>query len=305
MPLLRRAFNQHGAGSWAIARCACCCGPRTCASCCCWTGSTSSARGASRPGATPARLLDNFPGAAVHLTCRTADFDAAARPIRKSRCCRRAVWTVQELADAIRYWDDDEGESDVRAYFRRHLGERAAGGCMSICTRRTARALARLPLFLWMFKEAAGDAASCRPTGASCCAASCARRACWGVSRPELRSRPSAAWSAWAGACRGRRAGDGRRRLYATCRRCAGRASTRWTRCAASEQSGLLMDLGEERYKLLHQLIQEYAAAAHLLGWTTAAAGCPCWRSTNGGARPASWRCGSRRNCRRRSTCLG
>src|SRR5690606_12160982 len=52
------------------------------------------------------------------------------------------------------------------------------------------------------------------------------------------------------------------------------------------KRSGLLLDLGDERYKLLHQLVQEYGAAAHLLHSGAAGAQVPrlaqdeWWRET-------------------------
>ena len=70
--------------------------------------------------------LDDYPTHVVHLTCRTADFDAEAEADPELQVLPGAsLWTVQELVDDIHHWDDAQGESDVRDYLRLHLGEGA------------------------------------------------------------------------------------------------------------------------------------------------------------------------------------
>ena len=101
------------------------------------------------------RHMDEFARHTVHLTCRTADFDQARAEAALPE--NTQLWEVQPLADSIRHWDDDEGESDVRDYLRRHLGEQRGKRLYErLQADDRLRSLARLPLFLWMLKEAAG-----------------------------------------------------------------------------------------------------------------------------------------------------
>ena len=96
----------------------------------------------------------------VHVSCRTADFDAEQEAHPELQVLPgAALWTVQELVDAITHWDDD-GESDVRAYLRFHLGA-GDGSRLYAHLHNDERlaTMARIPLFLWMFKEAVGNAA--------------------------------------------------------------------------------------------------------------------------------------------------
>jgi formylglycine-generating enzyme required for sulfatase activity len=212
------------------------------------------------------RHMDEFSKHTVHVTCRTADFDqpkaAAALPGEVQ------AWEVQPLADSIRHWGDEQGESDVRAYLRRHLGEdRGKRLYERLQADDPLRSLARLPLFLFMFKETAGDGQGELPANRGELVRKFVRsdRLLHPVPQ-ELhvrleRSLEALAWRmAQAGtleideealldelaAVRGRRdysLGEMRRHLQAT---------------------GLLVALGGERYRLLHQLVQEYGAAAHL-----------------------------------------
>ncbi|MFM7173618.1 MAG: SUMF1/EgtB/PvdO family nonheme iron enzyme, partial [Caldilinea sp.] len=212
------------------------------------------------------RHMDEFSKHTVHVTCRTADFDqpkaAAALPGEVQ------AWEVQPLADSIRHWGDEQGESDVRAYLHRHLGEdRGKRLYERLQADDRLRSLARLPLFLFMFKETAGDGQGELPANRGELVRKFVRsdRLLHPVPQ-ELhvrleRSLEALAWRmAQAGtleideealldelaAVRGRRdysLGEMRRHLQAT---------------------GLLVALGGERYRLLHQLVQEYGAAAHL-----------------------------------------
>ena len=104
------------------------------------------------------RHMDEFFTHTVHLTCRTADFDQAQAAAVLPATTQ--LWEVQPLADSIRYWGDPQGESDVRDYLRRHLGE-ARGSRLYARLQADDRlqSLARLPLFLFMLKETAGDGA--------------------------------------------------------------------------------------------------------------------------------------------------
>ena len=54
------------------------------------------------------RHMDEFCKHTVHLTCRTADFDQAQAEAQLPDDI--ALWEVQQLADAIRHWGDDEGD---------------------------------------------------------------------------------------------------------------------------------------------------------------------------------------------------
>jgi formylglycine-generating enzyme required for sulfatase activity len=102
------------------------------------------------------RHIQEFDRHTVHLTCRTADFDQAQAAARLPD--DTALWEVQPLADAIRHWGDEEGESDVRAYLRRHLGDgRGRRLYERLQVDDRLHSLARLPLFLFMFKEVAGS----------------------------------------------------------------------------------------------------------------------------------------------------
>ena len=145
--------------------------------------------------------LRDYGSHAVHLSCRTADFDAEQEQHPELQVLpEAALWTVQELVDDIAHWDG-EGESDVRDYLRFHLGDNARRVYEHLHNDERLATMARIPLFLWMFRLAAERGrASCRRTGANWCAASCARRACWAAS-PSRRTGPwsSAAWStlAW------------------------------------------------------------------------------------------------------------
>ncbi|MCP4212804.1 MAG: NACHT domain-containing protein [Halieaceae bacterium] len=99
-----------------------------------------------------ARCLKTYPGHTYYLTCRTADFDADMQTPEEA-----GVWQVQPLQDGIRYWGDEQGQSDVRDYLQRHLGE-ARGRRLYERVRSDdrLREAATLPLLLFMIKEAGG-----------------------------------------------------------------------------------------------------------------------------------------------------
>jgi formylglycine-generating enzyme required for sulfatase activity len=233
----------------------------------------------------------------VHVSCRTADFDAEQEAHPELQVLPgAALWTVQELVDAIRHWDD-EGESDVRSYLHFHLG--AANGSRLYAHLRNDERLAtmaRIPLFLWMFKEAAGNAAGELPRDRGELLHSFVRapRVLGRVPKADRALvEQSLGWVGWRMQQEGALQ-TGADTLYDALEQARGRHSLALDtlrdhlKCA-----GLLIDLGDERekpgqerYKLLHQLIQEYAAAAHLRGTGQAGAQLPglaqdeWWRET-------------------------
>ena len=212
------------------------------------------------------RHCDEFYKHRVHLTCRTADFDqpkaAAALPSATQ------LWTVQPLTDAIRHWGDDGGASDVRDYLLRHLGEERGQRLYErLQADERLHSLARLPLFLFMFKETAGDGAGDLPTNRG----DLVRRFITSdrLLHPvpqDLRSRlvRSLECLAWRMAQVGTLELD-EETLYDELAAVRGRRTYALDEMRQHLQScGLLVALGEERYRLLHQMVQEYGAAAYL-----------------------------------------
>ena len=128
--------------------------------------------------------------------------------------------------------------------------------------------LARIPLFLWMFKEAAGDGQGALPVDRG----GLLRRF---VRAPRLLGRvPKAERTAaerslecvgWRMQADGVLVTDGNGIAKALKEARGEHSYDLDVMRGHLHVSGLLIDLDEERYKLLHQLIQEYAAAAHLL----------------------------------------
>ncbi|MEZ4868843.1 MAG: SUMF1/EgtB/PvdO family nonheme iron enzyme [Caldilineaceae bacterium] len=206
----------------------------------------------------------------LHLSCRTADFDAEQEANPELQVLPDAqLWTVQELLDTIAYWGDADGESDVRDYLRFHLGE-ANGRRLYAQLRQDERltSLVRLPLFLWMFKEAAGEGDGELPRNRGELLRGFVRA-------PRVLGRIAKGERALVEQCletlgwQLQQAGvlqcDGTT-LYRALAEARGQQSQPPDALReALKQSGLLLDLGDERYKFLHQLLQEYAAAAHLL----------------------------------------
>jgi hypothetical protein len=217
--------------------------------------------------AGPAALrhhLDDFPHHIVHVTCRTADLDPAQPPIAGA-----PLWTVQPLVDTIRYWGDEQGESDLRTYLRQHLGN---GGGQRLYERLRADArlhtLAQLPLFLWMFKETGGDGGTLPPNRGLLIQQFVRGQRLLGQVPQGQSQRERAERSLEAIGHYLQAAGmleltvD---ELYPLLEQARG--ALRYELDAMHAQlhrTGLLIDLGDGRCRLLHQLIQEYAAAAHL-----------------------------------------
>ena len=213
------------------------------------------------PGAITRHLAD-YPAHTVHLTCRTADFDAAHMTPPDAE-----LWQVQPLADDIRYWDDTEGGySDVRDYLRRHLGENR-GKRLYERLRADERLhdAAKLPLLLWMCKEAGAEGEL--PSNRGELVRSFVRsgrllgRVPKDVAAHAERNIETLSWTMQS---------DGtltvdEDALYLTMQRVRGpRDYSLDTMRGQLQQTGLLVEQGQERYRLLHQLVQEYGAAAHL-----------------------------------------
>lgn len=212
------------------------------------------------------RHSDEFDKHAIHLTCRTADFDQPKAVAALPGVTQ--LWAVQPLTDAIRHWGDDEGESDVRDYLRRHLGD-ARGQRLYERLQADDRlhSLARLPLFLFMFKETAGDGAGDLPANRGDLVRRfiTSDRLLYPVPQ-DLRSRlvRSLEALAWRMAEAGNLEID-EETLYDELTSVRGRRTYALDEMRQHLQAtGLLVALGEERYRLLHQLVQEYGAAAYL-----------------------------------------
>ncbi|MFM7171556.1 MAG: SUMF1/EgtB/PvdO family nonheme iron enzyme, partial [Caldilinea sp.] len=233
--------------------------------------------------------LSDYGGHIVHLTCRTADFDAEQEANPESQVLLDAsLWTVQPLVDDIRYWDD-EGESDVREYLRYHLKDKAEPLWTHLRSDDRLAGLARVPLFLWMFKQAAdGQGALPRNRGELLRSFVKAPRVLGRV--PVKEERPVVEDALEHVGWRLQEAGElqcGGEALYNALEAARGRRNIDLDTLKKHLQAtGLLLDLGDDRYKLLHQLVQEYAAAAHLLAAKTTAAQLPLlardewWRET-------------------------
>ena len=205
--------------------------------------------------------LDDYPHHVVHATCRTADFDQALDLLPGAQ-----LWTVQPLVDAIRHWGDETGESDVRAYLRRHLGE-AKGRRLydRIIIDDRLRTLAQLPLFLWMFKETGGDGGEL-PHDRGNLVRNFVRssRLLGRIPRAERAERSLEALG-WRLQQKGTLELEVEE-LYAELEAVRGRLPYDLSELRQGLQAaGLLIDLGDERCRLLHQLVQEYAAAAWLI----------------------------------------
>ena len=206
----------------------------------------------------------------VHLSCRTADFDAVQEANPELQVLPGAeLWTVQELVDAIDYWADADGESDVRDYLRFHLGE-SNGQRVYDHLRADDRLanMARIPLFLWLFRTAAEDAKGKLPSDRGELLHSFVHspRVLGRVPQSERatveRGLECVGWAM-------QQAGVLQinfEPLYDALEQAKGRRSMALDVLRDGlKLAGLLIDLGDERYKLLHQLLQEYAAAAYLL----------------------------------------
>ena len=235
--------------------------------------------------------LRNYRSHVVHLTCRTADFDAEQEAHPEFQVLPDAsLWTVQPLVDDIRYWADDKGESDVREYLRYHLKDKAEPLYTHLRSDDRLASLARVPLFLWMFKQAAADGQGALPRNRGELLRSFVKASRVLGRVPVNEDRPVVEASL---ACVGwqlQEAGElqcGGEALYNALETAKGKRSIDLdTLKAHLKRTGLLLDLGDDRYKLLHQLVQEYAAAAHLLAAKATEAQIPLlardewWRET-------------------------
>jgi formylglycine-generating enzyme required for sulfatase activity len=212
------------------------------------------------PGAISRHLAD-YPAHTVHLTCRTADFDAGRMTPPGAE-----LWQVQPLADDIRYWDDTEGYSDVRDYLRRHLGE-SRGKRLWERLRGDERLqdAARLPLLLWMCKEAGGDGELPGNRGELVAKFVRSERLLGRVPKElATHSERNLEILSFTMQSDGTLTVD-EEPLYLTLQRVRGpRSYDLDTMRSHLQHSGLLVDYGAGRYRLLHQLVQEYGAAAHL-----------------------------------------
>jgi hypothetical protein len=225
-------------------------------------------REAASAGRTALRaLLDNNPDLVIHLTCRTADFDATAQADPETQVLLAAkVWTVQPLADTIGYWDDDDGESDVRTYLRLHLGEERGKQLYErLRGDERLRSLAQLPLFLWMFTETASGGDLPANRGELVQNFVRAPRLLGRIDDLELRSRAERSLEslAW----RMETEGDlqtSEEKLYADLKAARGpREYSLDEMCHQLQRTGLLVHLDADRYRLLHYLVQQYGAAAY------------------------------------------
>lgn len=216
-----------------------------------------------------ARTVQLYPGITLFLTCRTADFDAA-----RQTPAGASVWQVQLLRDEIRYWDDGEGESDVRAYLRLHLGK-AAGHRLwdRIHADERLSDSARVPLLLRMIKDAGRDAGEGElPRNRGDLVRSFVRG-------KEVLGRAPQAQQHRAERCLEAVGWHMQFEMRAleidedTLLQQLAQMAVHWLDGADAmrlhlQKAGLLIHLGGGRYRLLHQLIQEYAAAGHLIRQT-------------------------------------
>ena len=198
-----------------------------------------------------------------------------------------ALWTVQPLVDTIGYWDDQQGESDLRTYLRRHLG---ASKGKRLYNRLKAddklRTLAQLPLFLWMFKETGGEGGELPPDRGNLVRSFVRSSRLLGrIARAERAERSLEALG-WRLQQNGALELDAEG-LYAELEAVRGRLPYDLTDLRQRlQETGLLIELSDDRFRLLHQLIQEYGAAAWLSRQPDCAAHLPrlaqsdWWRET-------------------------
>lgn len=206
--------------------------------------------------------LDDYPSHAIYLTCRVADFDYHWYHRHGFR-----LWEIQPLRDEIEEWQDSRRASDLHTYLRRHLGE-VAGQRLYGRLRSDERlySLARLPLFLWMFKETGGaDGALPHDRGHLLQQFVRARRLLGSVPK-TLRAQAERSLEAigWTMQQQGGLEIEDKT-LYTVLATVRGLQSYDLdTLRAYLQKAGLLVDLESGRYRLLHQLVQEYGAAAYL-----------------------------------------
>lgn len=211
--------------------------------------------------------LEDYPAHTVYLTCRVADFD----PIWYQRYGFRH-WEIQPLLDEIEEWQDQRHSSDLRTYLRRHLGE-MAGQRLYYRLRSDERlySLARLPLFLWMLKETGGaDGALPYDRGQLIQRFVRAQRLLGSIPK-ALRPHAERVVEllGWTMHQQGGLEIDDHT-LYTVLATVRGLQSYDLDTMRTSLQSaGLLVDLAHGHYRLLHQLVQEYGAAAYLVRQST------------------------------------
>jgi len=209
------------------------------------------------------RHLKDYPGHPVYLTCRTADFDPPNHTPAGA-----GVWEVQPLADDIRHWGDEQGRSDVREYLRDHLGE-AAGKRLyeRIRADQRLRTAARLPLLLYMIKEA-GSGGELPGDRGGLVRAFVRSDKLLGRVPLGLRGAVEESLEAlgWRMQMHLRGLEIAQDDLYETLAQVRGPRDYSLDEIRRRLQAaGLLIQLGERGpYRLLHQLVQEYAAAAQL-----------------------------------------
>lgn len=227
---------------------------------------------------------DSYPTHTLYITCRTADFDTALHENPRTQVLPNALlWQVQPLVDTIRYWDDEEqGESDIRIYLRQHLGN-SAGKMLYERLRADERlyTMAHLPLFLWMFKETAGDSGTGNlPSDRGNLLRTFVQsERLLGTIPKHLRTQAERGLEAisWSLQQEVKGLEIDEERLYdqlESVQSRRGRFDPDEMR-ERLQEIGLLIDLGAQRYKLLHQLVQEYGAAAYLTHQDACAAELP------------------------------
>jgi formylglycine-generating enzyme required for sulfatase activity len=203
----------------------------------------------------------------VHLTCRTADFDPAVQSDPVTAVVPDAsIWIVQPLADAIRHWDAQEGHSDVRDYLRQHLGAQAGRRLYErIHADDRLREAALIPLLLWMIKEVGGDGGGDLPADRGGLLRSFVETALHRhevpVAEQDAVMRSLAAFG-WRLQAARRLVGDALELDAALREGCCVAGDDPVTTRRYLQRSGLLLRAGADRHRLLHQLLQEYAAAA-------------------------------------------
>ncbi|MCB9120929.1 MAG: SUMF1/EgtB/PvdO family nonheme iron enzyme [Caldilineaceae bacterium] len=216
----------------------------------------------------------------VHVTCRTADFDPAVQSDATAAPVPGAgLWVVQPLSDDIRHWDAAEGHSDVRAYLRSHLGEQAGRRLYTrIRADERLRDAATIPLLLWMIKEVGGDDGGELPADRGNLLRSfvdqALRRRAVPFDRRDAVTRSLAAFG-WRLQQARRLVGTAAELDAALRAGCCIAGDDPGAARAVLQQSGLLRREGPDRYRLLHQLIQEYGAAAWLVQQADCAADLP------------------------------
>lgn len=207
--------------------------------------------------------LEEFPRHTVHLTCRAAGYEQVVQSLPQLK-----AWLVQPLIDTIRHWYDGQGQSDVRAYLYRHLGD-VNGKLVYDRLHSDARltTLARLPLFLWMLKEVVAEGGDLPLNrGQLLHAFVHSKRALGSIVDPQLRASTDQAVRVlgWHLQAQGQLA-LAEHELWPLLVKQAGMHPEDVRQVGETLlRLGLLITTGEGQVQFLHQLVQEYAAAAWL-----------------------------------------